>query len=130
MPLLLGFQCEDDIVTTDDILIETGLLGRWEIESETIDGISDLTRKCCRFFEFMPDDDVMDDRGLFVFTDSQGLENTGSFTLNESDQIIYLVDDDNDEFVIAYLLDPSLQNLTLTFTENGAEFVQGWVRVD
>lgn len=130
VPLLLGFQCEDDILSTEDILIETGLLGRWEIADESINGISDLTPKCCRFFEFLQDNNAMDDRGLFIFTDSQNLENTGTFTVDETNQIIYLVDDDEDEFVIAYLLDNSQQNLTLTFTENGDEFVQGWVRAD
>ena len=65
-PLLMAFQCDEDEQLREDELDGTGIYGRWELDSEFIGNISDLLPKCCRFYEFFPDDNPEDQSGLFA----------------------------------------------------------------
>ena len=86
LPLLMAFQCEDDIEIADDNLNDSGLLGTWEIADETVNGLSDMLPICCEFFEFNPDDNKQDFTGLFVYTDSMGDVYDGLFTVDQTNQ--------------------------------------------
>ena len=80
LPLLTVLQCEDDAPPVPDQLDETGLLGRWEIEDETINGISDLLPKCCKFFEFSPDN-IKDDTSAYSCSWTRPVNILGSLLL-------------------------------------------------
>lgn len=67
LPLLMAFTCGEEIKYPNDRLLDIGILGSWEISGESINGISELTVKCCRFMEFKPDDNKQDFRGRFIY---------------------------------------------------------------
>lgn len=129
LPLLMAFQCEDDIEIADDNLNDSGLLGTWEIADETVNGISDMLPICCEFFEFNPDDNKQDFTGLFVYTDSMGDVYDGLFTVDQTNQTL-LFEWDDEQITYGYELDSSQEHLTFTFTEDNLNYVQGWVKID
>lgn len=114
-----------------DRLEAIGILGRWEIADEAVNGgigISDLLPRCCRFLEFTPDDNIDDHKGLLTST-SAGPANMGTFEVDVANQTILFIDDDDDEFIFSFLLDDSQENLTIDyFTEDGTNYIQRWVR--
>ena len=128
---LMACQREGNDPGPFDSLEATGILGRWEIQDEIINGnISDMIPKCCEFLEFDPDDNIADNKGLLTNTDSQGLINSGTFEVDFDNQTILFIDDDNDEFAFEFSVDDSKENLTIDFTENGTNFTQRWIKVD
>lgn len=128
LPILFGIQCEDDIFPIEDILEETGILGRWEFADETVNGISDLLPKCCKFFEFMPDNNVEDLNGLFLFTDGT-VAYSGIFTLDEANQQIVFQRDGKTSVVYDYNLNSSQDYLTFSFVEGeNLNYLQGWAK--
>ena len=64
---MMAFQRDEEVKYPNDRLLDIGLLGSWEIAEESINGISDLTVKCCMFLDFGPDDNKQDFRGRFVY---------------------------------------------------------------
>jgi hypothetical protein len=127
---LMACQRESNEPATFDNLEATGILGRWEIAHEVMNGvISDMLPMCCEFLEFMPDDNIGDYKGLLTFSDSQGLINSGTFRVDIANQMILFIDDDNDKFTFRYSVDNSQEYLTVEFTENGLNYTQDWVKV-
>ena len=128
---LMACQREGNDPAPFDSLEATGILGRWEIANEVMNGvISDMLLRCCEFLEFIPDDNIGDDKGLLTSTDSQGLVNSGIFEVDIANQTILFIDDGNDEFTFEYSVDDSQENLTIDFTEDGTNYTQGWVRIE
>ena len=69
---LMACQREGNDPAPFDSLEATGILGRWEIADEVMNGvISDMLPRCCEFLEFIPDDNIGDYKGLLTHTDSQ-----------------------------------------------------------
>jgi hypothetical protein len=129
-PLLMAFQCDEETDLIEDELLDTGLLGRWEIADESIDGISDLSAKCCRFFEFSMDNDPDDLDGFFLYEDGTGTGfYEGVFSVDLNGQTIIFERDGRAPVTYSYSLSEDRDYLTFTFTENQAEFVQGWQRI-
>ena len=128
---LMACQREGNDPAPFDSLEATGILGRWEIADEVMNGvISDMLPRCCEFLEFIPDDNIGDYKGLLTHTDSQGLINSGTFEVDIANLTILFIDDDNDEFSFDFSVDDSQENLTIDFTEDGTNYTQGWVRMD
>ena len=128
MPLLMAFQCDDETDLSEDPLIDTGLLGRWEIADETIGGISDLSVKCCRFFEFNPDDNLEDLNGEFFYEDETGVYQ-GMFSVDSETGTILFRREGRNPATYEYSLNGDQDYLMFTFTDNDADFEQGWSRV-
>ncbi len=128
-PLLMAFQCDEDIDFQDDTLIGTDLLGRWEIADESRDGISDLSVKCCRFFEFTLDGNPEDLTGRFLYEDGTGGFYEGIFTVDPDKQTILFERENRAPVTYDYVLNEPRDYLTFSFSENEAELVQGWKRV-
>ena len=129
VPFLMAFQCDEDTALIEDPLIDTGLLGRWEIADETVNGINDLLPKSGRFFEFNPDDNPDDLQGLFSFTEVGGVY-SGVFTVDEVNQTILFQRDERDPVIFVYSINSRQDYLTFTFIEDDVEWVQGWARRD
>jgi hypothetical protein len=131
MPFLLAFQCDQETEIIEDNLDAIGIMGRWEIQDESINiTISDMTPKCCEFLEFNPDDNLRDSIGFLTYTDSQNIVNTGVFEVDLNNQSILFTDVESDEFVFKFEVDSAQQNLTLYFTEDGTNYTQIWVRIE
>lgn len=130
-PFLMAFQCESDDPAPIDNLEEIGLIGRWEIQDELINGnISDMIPRCCEFLEFEPDNDIRDYKGILSYTDSQALVNNGTFEVDINNQTILFIDNENDEFLFEFSLDGFEENLTIDFTEDGTNYSQSWSKIN
>jgi hypothetical protein len=130
VPFLMSFQCEDNDPVPLDKLEETGLFGRWEIQDEAMNGvISDMLPRCCEFLEFQPDDNVRDYLGMLTYT-GNGLVNRGSFEVDIINHTVLFIDDDNDEFTFEFEVDQAQEQLTIDFTEDGANFTQTWLKIE
>lgn len=127
-PLLLAFTCDEPVLDKNDFLINTGILGSWEISSETIDGISDLTAKCCQAFDFYADKNYKDFKGEFKYQYELGVKD-GVFTLFPEDQKINFKQTDGKEFNYSYSISEDQDLLTFTFSDSDRIFRQGWRRI-
>lgn len=128
-PLLMAFQCDEDIGFEDDALIGTDLLGRWEIADESRDGISDLSVKCCRFFEFSLDGDPEDLTGRFLYEDGTGGFYEGIFTVDPDRQTILFQRENRDPVTYDYALNEPRDYLSFTYTDDDAQVEEGWKRI-
>lgn len=129
-PLLMIFTCDEDTDINYDNLNELGIFGEWEINSETIDGISDLTVQCCRFIEFLPDGNNEDFSGLFNYSVQPTQSYDGIFTVDPTNQVITFQREGNEEVMYSYTINNSQDTLSFTFTENEAVFEQDWVKIN
>lgn len=129
MPLLMAFQCEEEELHSieNDSLYTTKLIGGWEIESESTNGISDMTPKCCLFVDFYIDSNPDDNKGDYRYSDNTGVYN-GGFTVNQTDDQIVFDNLDNQQLIYAFSVDESGENLSFTFTEDDVEILQYWVK--
>ncbi len=128
--VLFAFQCENDDPAPMDNLEVTGLFGKWEIQSEIINGnISDLLPKCCEFLEFSPDSISSDNKGLLTYTNGQD-ENPGVFEVNLTNQTVLFTDDDSDVLLFEFEVTNTTDTLSITFTEDNTTYTQTWVRVE
>lgn len=71
LPLLLAFTCGEEVKYPNDKLLDIGVLGTWKISVESINGITDMTVNCCRFMDFVPDDNNQDLKGRFIYRDGK-----------------------------------------------------------
>ena len=130
LPFLMAFQCEENDPAPLDRLEETGLFGRWEIQDEVLNGvISDMLPRCCEFLEFEPDDNVSDYFGLLTYK-GNGLVNSGTFEVDIINQTVVFIDDDNDEFTFEFEVDQAQEQLTIDYTEGGANYTQTWIKIN
>lgn len=128
VPLFMAFQCNDEIETIEENLNETGLLGRWEITDEVVNGIDDMLPKCCRFFQFDPDDNKQDLTGLFTFIDFTG-DYSGIFTVDQTKQQIIFQREGREPVVYDFTMNSSQDYLTFSFIEEeNLNYVQGWAK--
>lgn len=123
--LLGGCQNEETTPTCD--LRQSDLIGTWEIQSLTIDGISSLAIVCCQFLELQEDGQAQDCQGGFIYSDAQNLINQGSFVLAPSSLSISF-NTGSRQFTYAYQVQN--EQLTFIYQEDGAEFVETWARIN
>jgi hypothetical protein len=121
----MAFQCDDEINIEQDSLFDSGIFGGWELSSQTINGITDLTPPLEMILEFYPDKNIRDNRGEYNL--EEPFNNTiGIFIMNEEQQTITFKDEDIDDIIYGYSIDPTKDNITFTFTESNAQFEQVW----
>jgi hypothetical protein len=127
LPLLMATTClDEEIKFPNDRLNDIWVLGPWEISSESINGISDITVNCCRFLEFVPDGDSSDFSGKFFYREGDRQVGQGSFTIDPNQKTIVFQQENQSESVYQYELDSGNDYVIFTFSENGSDFVQGW----
>lgn len=130
MPLLMAFQCDDEISHTNenDNLYDTRLLGYWEIVEEVENGdMSDMQPKCCLFVDFLIDSNPDDLQGDYRYTDESGVDD-GKFTVNRTENQIIFNNAENEQLIYEYSIYDSGDKLTFTFTENDSEIIQNWTK--
>ncbi|QBA63254.1 hypothetical protein [Muriicola soli] len=128
VPFLMAFQCDEELIVIDE-LDKTGIYGRWEFADEEIDNISDLLPKCCRFYEFLPDDIPEDQSGLWSYTDGFRIYE-GVFTVDEVNQTLLFERENRASLTYGYSLYDTNDYLELSFVEDGLNYVQGYIRKD
>ncbi|MAB48885.1 MAG: hypothetical protein CMC05_09665 [Flavobacteriaceae bacterium] len=76
-------------------LIDTGLVGNWEISGRGINNLSSLEALCCETLSFLDDDNERDLSGIYIF-DEQGIITNGAFIVDlESNIIEYTTESSN-----------------------------------
>ncbi|MEL6390673.1 MAG: hypothetical protein AAFQ02_10945 [Bacteroidota bacterium] len=99
-----------------DLLPSTGILGKWEIQNRSINGIEPLIVVCCEFIEFVADENLDDLTGDYSWSAGQFTGN-GSFTLTEDLQGIILTDkNDIDSFTI--MISPTQDAFELSYSDS------------
>lgn len=125
----MAFTCGEEVEFPNDRLNDIGILGTWEISDESINGVSDLTVKCCKFIEFVPDDSKEDFRGRFTYRDG-AVMSKGFFTVYPDEETIVFVFDGERETEYQYEFNVPMDSVTFTFSEDDSDFVQNWDKVD
>lgn len=130
MPLLMAFTCGEEVKYPNDRLNDIGIFGTWEISDQSINGISDLTVKCCKFLDFTPDDDKQDFRGRFTYREDGQQMAAGFFIVDPSQETVFFEWDKEKDLVYQYKFNDSMDFLTFSFSEDGSDFVEGWSQID
>ncbi|WP_431107670.1 hypothetical protein [Winogradskyella poriferorum] len=88
-------SCGTEDNNTSNPLIDTGLVGNWEISGRGINNLSSLEALCCETLSFLDDDNERDLSGLYIF-DEQGIITNGTFLVDlESNIIEYTAESSN-----------------------------------
>lgn len=116
LPLLMAFTCGEEVEYPNDRLLDIGIFGTWEISDESVNGISDLTGKCCRFLEFVPDEFNQDYRGRFTLRDG-AVTTEGLFIVNPDQETIVFELDRERKLEYQYVFNVPMDSLIITFSE-------------
>lgn len=124
LPLLILLSCNENSVEPNTELLDSGLLGVWQIESYAIDGVVRPNSSCCEFLSF-EEDFVKDDLiGLFSAAgpgfitegyfeaDFKGKQITFNFNMHERVSSVLLSED----------------QLVISYTENDLNIEEVWNR--
>ena len=124
MVLFSGCEKADEAPGQVKKLDATGILGTWEIQTYTANGITDMSIHCCEFTEFIDDDQPGDYNGLYK-TYGPGYESNGIFTI-DPDSSILVFGDSTDQTVYDYQIQND--NLTVYYTEDGDEIELTYIK--
>jgi hypothetical protein len=119
-------SCNDDeeIPITRDRLEDTGILGKWKLESRAVNGISNLAVECCDYIVFYQDREPDDLSGNFEASGYQ-YATIGIFTLNlDEESILFQYEDRNME----YTFDLEQNTLNFLYVEDKNEISETWRR--
>ena len=123
----MGFQCDDEINAEEDLLFETGIFATWQLTSQTINGIGELTPLPETFLEFYPDSNTQDNRGEYNL--EEPMSNTvGEFIMDLTESTITFKRAGGSDISYAYVMNSSKDLITFTFTESDAQFEQEWTK--
>jgi hypothetical protein len=114
--------CEKEEPT--DQLEKLGILGKWKLETRTINGITSLEALCCDYLEFLPDSEYNDLAGEFKST-GPGYETDGTFRINESRDTIEF---SFNRRQLVYGFQMSNDLMTFSYYEGSANFIDDWRR--
>lgn len=124
--LLLAFLgCTED--ESVDVLVNTNIIGKWEIESRLTNNVSNTATLCCEFIEFKTDDNIEDYLGQFE-SESSDSTNEGTFDVNITDNTI-LIDLGNRQILCDYSINADELNLVYT-DENNDTIDEIWKKVE
>ena len=125
--LLLTFLgCTED--ESVDVLVNTNVIGKWEIESRLTNNLSNTAALCCEFIEFKTDDNIEDYLGQLFKSESSGSTNEGTFDVNVTDNTI-LIDLGNRQILCDYSINTDRLNLIYT-DENDDTINEIWKKVE
>ena len=127
-PLLMAFQCEDDIDIQEDLLSDSGIYAGWELVNQSINGLSDMLPAPDMTLEFYPDTNRQDRQGQFNL-EEQTESTQGIFILDLTLKTITFKREDKADIVYEYILNSEKDYLTFSFTESHAQFEQGWRKI-
>lgn len=121
--LLVLTSCNNDKDTAPtDNLVEVGILGEWQFEMRSVNGISSLAAECCNFLRFTTDEIPTDFKGNFTNTTESG-ETQGVFSIDVSNNTIRF---DLSDSQLEYDLEIENDLMTFTYTLNNQTIVEDW----
>ena len=100
---LLITNCNTDENNISNPLIETGLIGEWEIIGRGINNVSSLEVLCCETLSFSDDDNKRDLNGSFVF-EEHGVVTNGSYTVNLEENTINYAAENSDTISLGFVI--------------------------
>ena len=100
-------SCDTDDNNISNPLIETGLIGEWEIIGRGINNVSSLEALCCETLSFLDDDNERDLNGSFIF-DEHGIITNGSFTINLEENTIDYSTENSDTITLEFTINNSI----------------------
>jgi len=116
--------CDNDEPNDDSVLVKSGILGRWKLQSRSFDGITPLIREVGYYLTLLEDKDRSDLNGDFLSV-SPGSETNGLFELNPASGTIRF-EFRSDTLIYEYeVLDDVL---IFKYRENGTEIEEIWVK--
>ena len=122
VPILTN--CSDDDAPINP-LINSGLLGEWEISARGINNVSSTEALCCETIKFMEDSNERDSIGKYTFNDTSGIITDGVFTLDiENNRLLYTTENNN-SYTQEYSLNTNV--LEVWYFENGNRI---WTQYD
>jgi len=122
--LFVLIACDNDEPNDDSALVKSGILGRWELQSRSFDGITPLIREVGYYLTLLEDKDRSDLNGDF-FSVSQGSETTGLFELTPTSGTIRF------EFrseTLIYEYEVREDVLIFNYREDGTDIEEIWVK--
>ncbi|WP_426430262.1 hypothetical protein ACPX19_12085 [Winogradskyella sp. HB-48] len=114
---ILIISCNNDDSNTSNPLIETGLIGDWEISGRGINNISSLEALCCETLSFSDDDNEEDLNGSYVF-DEYGTITNGTYTVSSENSTITYTTESNITNIIEFTVNNDVLEIWY-FDENG-----------
>jgi len=116
--------CDNDEPNDDSALVKSGILGRWELQSRSFDGITPLIREVGYYLTLLEDKDRSDLNGDFLSV-SPGSETTGLFELTPTSGTIRF------EFrseILIYEYEVREDVLIFNYREDGTDIEEIWVK--
>jgi len=121
----MAFQCDKEINAEEDLLFESGIYAGWELHSQTVNGVTDLTPPPEMILEFYPDDNTQDNKGEYNLEEPSA-NTIGIFIMDQTEQTITFKREGREDLIYSYIINPAKDLITFTFTESNAQFEQEW----
>ncbi len=116
--------CDNDEPNDDSALVKSGILGRWELQSRSFDGITPLIREVGYYLTLLEDKDRSDLTGDF-FSVSPGSETAGLFELNPTSGTIRFEFGDR---TLTYEYEVQDDVLIFDYREDDTDIEEIWVK--
>jgi len=113
---------ENDNIEPSDNLEQFGILGRWGLQSITINGITDMIVHFDTI-EFTTGIDGDDLKGEFISSDGAGYVTNGQFELKIVNNIIHF---DFNNSQKSYEFHISNDSMTFTYSEGNNKIIEDW----
>jgi hypothetical protein len=117
--------CDKDQKDQSDKLLELDILGEWQLESLSFNGIIDLSVPCCDFLELDTGNETYDLKGNFVASGT-AYETGGTFELNTAYDSILFDSNNSHKKCHIQLMDDTF---VLTYDEKNQNIIESWKRL-
>lgn len=104
---IILLSCNNNDSNTSNPIVETGLIGEWEIIGRGINNISSLEALCCETLSFLDDGNERDLNGLYIFNE-HGIITNGSFTVNLEENTIEYTTENSDTTILEFTINTSI----------------------
>lgn len=108
-----------------DKLDDIGILGEWEIESRSINGIDDMLPICCEFLDFQTGSNMEDLNGNVRYLEIDR-DIAGKFEIDQANMTIEFIFED---YNYSSKLEIKDNVMHLTYSNEGLVIEDAWVRV-
>lgn len=125
------FSCDKEDEQSDtnpnqqvDLLQQSGIMGKWEIQTREYDNIMDMTVYCCEFIQFESDSSLNDWQGSFSYM-GHGDTNLGTFVVDTSKAEV-LIQLETRNMLCVFSVDNT--TLNLSYPENNQTISETYVK--
>jgi len=123
MAMLISCEKNKDVTQQTDKLDEFGILGKWKLQTLTINGITDMSVRYDAI-EFKADDEHNDLKGKFTIKGT-GFETHGQFELDPIENIVDFAFSTTQRSYTYQILDDTM---SFTYTEDSSDIIETWKR--